>query len=152
MFVFCFVSPHTCLFLGRANGRLSGSRESHCPAYLGFAEGICLDPRCSCRRLVQTPALMPPTWDCSSLAWRRAASTLHTGEVMDGCSLPNGQIPTGSKGQRVPFPFLPLGREPSRKSFGEWDFHPCGQDHADAENRAAGAEVLAPVPLPCELV
>lgn len=46
----------------------------------------------------------------------------------------------------------PPGREPSRKSFGEWDFHPCGQDRAGAENRAAGAEVLAPVPLPCELV
>ena len=109
MFVFCFISPHTCLFPGRANGRVSGSRESRCPAYSGFAEGIRLESQWCWGRLVQTPALMPSSWDCGSLAWRRAASTLHTGEVMDSCLLPNGQVPTGPKRQRISFPLLQEG-------------------------------------------
>lgn len=95
MFVFCFVSPHTCLFPGRANGWASGSRESLCPVYLGFAEGMLPPPQWCWGRLVQTPSLMAPSWDCGSLAWRRAVRVLHAGEVMDNCSVTKGHVPTG---------------------------------------------------------
>lgn len=150
MFVFCFVSPHTCFFPGRANVRASESRESLCSVHSGFAEGMRPELPWCWGRVVQTPAPMPPSWDCRSLGWRRAVRVLHVGEVMDTCSSTNGQGPTRLKGWWISFP-LPPGKEPSRK-FGEWDFHPRRQDRAGAENRAAGAEVLAPVPLPCELV
>lgn len=109
MFVFCSISPHTCLFPGRANGQASGSRESRCPAYSGFTEGICLELWWCWGRLVQIPALMPSSWDCSSLAWRRAARVLHAGEVMDSCSLPNGQVSAGSKAWQIFFPLLQEG-------------------------------------------
>lgn len=111
MLVFCFVSPHTCLFPGRANGQESGSRESCCPPHLGFAEGNLLEMWKCWGRLVQTPALMPSSWSCSSLAWRRTAV-----EVMDrwmgSCSSPGGQVPTGSKAWRISFPLLREGNHP----------------------------------------
>lgn len=109
MFVFCFSSPHTCPFLGRANGRASGSRESRYPAHSGFAEGICLGPRRCWGRLVQPPALTLSSQRCGSLTRRRAADARHPGEVMDSGSLLDGQGPTGLKGWQISFPLLQGG-------------------------------------------